>query len=352
MTKMPINVLVVDDSALMRKLLTEIINSSPSLQVVAVAKDAIDARQKIKQYNPDVLTLDVEMPGMDGISFLAKIMQLRPMPVVMISTLTEKGAEATFQALSIGAVDFVAKPKVDLKKNLTAYTELIIEKVTNAAYANVGQDLGKSASAKKEPAPKESPGTQNSKGRAPSLTAIGASTGGTIALEKIITLLPADAPPVVIVQHIPPVYSAAFANRLNKKSKVEVREAKDGDKIKRGLVLIAPGDFHMEVTRNVVRLNQHERVSGHRPSVNVLFRSIINNKNCLAVLLTGMGSDGAEGLKELHDNGTTTIAQDEESSLIWGMPQRAIELGGASKVVHLDNIHRYLSLMYTSPGED
>lgn len=333
----PIKVLVVDDSALIRKLLSEIINSSPLLHVVAVAEDAKDARKKIKLYNPDVLTLDIEMPGMNGISFLEKIMQLRPMPVIMISTLTEHGADITLKALSIGAVDFVPKPKVDLKNSLQSYADIIIEKIKNAACVNV-RCLDNTS----QPTNKNTSSIQRKDRDNYDLVAIGASTGGTIALERIITQLPENSPPVVIVQHIPPGYSRAFANRLNAKSLVEVREAKDRDILKRGLILIAPGDFHIEVKHNKIHLNQNEKVSGHRASADVLFRSIIKNKNSLAIILTGMGSDGAQGLKELYDAGTTTIAQDEASSLIWGMPKKAIELGGATKVLPLDHIPSYI----------
>lgn len=341
MALQPTKVLVVDDSALIRKILPKMLNSSPSLEVVAVAKDAVDAREKIKKYQPDVITLDIEMPGMDGIEFLKKIMQLRPLPVVMVSSLTQQGADITLQALSIGAVDFVAKPLADIATGLENYAQEIIEKVERAANVNVGQFL---ADYNVEPVVEEN-STDKNFPKSKRIVAIGASTGGVVALEKIIMRLPKSAPAIVIAQHIPPIFSEAFASRLNKKARVEIREAKHGDEVEQGVVLIAPGDYHMEIVPErgsyIVELHGKEKVSGHRPSVDVLFRSVLNckKKDTLAILLTGMGHDGAKGLKQLFDSGVSTIAQDESSSLIWGMPKRAIEIGAATQVVHLDDMH-------------
>ncbi|NOY66121.1 MAG: chemotaxis response regulator protein-glutamate methylesterase [Gammaproteobacteria bacterium] len=342
-----IKVLVVDDSALVRQLLTEILNSDSGIEVVGTASDPLIARDKIKELNPDVLTLDVEMPKMDGITFLKNLMRLRPMPVVMVSTLTEKGADLTLNALELGAVDIVSKPKIDLANALQDYAEEIIGKVKNAATANVraiekqvksmqvDKKLSADAILEKQNAAKNFNTTDK-------LIAIGASTGGTEAIKDVLIELPADTPGTVITQHIPEAFSASFAARMNSLSKMVVCEAEDGQQILAGHVYIAPGDKHLMVKRNGARyiceLNDGPRVNRHKPSVDVLFRSVAQcaGQNAIAIILTGMGDDGAKGMEEMHNTGAPTIAQDEKSSVVWGMPGEAVKLGCVDHVVPLN----------------
>ncbi len=330
-------VLIVDDSQLVRELLTQILNEADQLEVVGTAVDPYDAREKIKQLNPDVLTLDVEMPKMDGISFLRNLMRLRPMPVVMISTLTEKGAPATLEALEIGAVDYVAKPKTDSTHELTDYAETIIEKVVAAAMANVQANH----QAPEHPVIRPAMGYHFD----PEMfIAIGASTGGTEAIREVLLRMPPNCPPLVITQHIPPVFSTTFADRMNRLCSIAVYEATDGMKVLPGNAYIAPGDYHLTLARKggglYCRLNQEERVNRHRPSVEVLFDSAMNvgGAHCVGVLLTGMGADGAAALKRMRDHGCRTIAQDEASSVVWGMPGAAVKLGAAEKIVSLSKV--------------
>jgi len=352
-----IRVLVVDDSALMRKLLTELLNSDPEIEVVGTAMDAYIARDKIKSLNPDVLTLDVEMPKMDGLSFLSNLMRLRPMPVVMVSSLTEKGASVTLQAMDLGAVDFVCKPKVDLAHTIDDCAHEIICKVKTAAAARMDILTRNAANPDRCPVPKtvvptamdQSVGSKYQ--TTEKIIAIGASTGGTEAIKDVLVRLQPDSPGIVITQHIPPVFSRSFAKRMNQVSPLIVCEAEDGQQILPGHAFVAPGDQHLSVIRDGARyrckLSDGPPVNRHKPAVDVLFDSVAENAadNAIGVILTGMGRDGAKGLKRMHDAGARTIAQDEQSSVIWGMPKAAIEDGGVDKVAPLNSISneiRYL----------
>ncbi|WP_305908315.1 chemotaxis response regulator protein-glutamate methylesterase [Methylomarinum sp. Ch1-1] len=352
-----IKILIIDDSALIRKMLTEIFNSSGELEVVGTAADPYVARTKIKQLNPDVLTLDVEMPRMDGLTFLRNLMRLRPMPVVMISTLTEKGAEVTLNALQLGAVDFVSKPKIDVANSLQDYAEEIIAKVKAAAKAHVRTLT---------PAPKRQVSAALHSGRhsvdavlRPSagkkhfattdkLIVFGSSTGGTEALKNVVANLPADTPPIVVTQHLPAAFSASFAKHVDEASAMNACLAVDGQQILPGNIYIAPGDRHLLVTRDgaryICRLNDGLPVNRHKPSVDVLFRSAAQNvgSNAIGVMLTGMGTDGAVAMKEMSDAGSINIVQDEASSVVWGMPGEAYRLGAAHHVLALDKIAEQL----------
>lgn len=333
-----IKVLIVDDSALIRKLLTHVLSGSPDIEVVAAAVDAYDAREKIKLYNPDVVTLDIEMPGMDGLSFLEKVMKLRPTPVVMCSTLTKKGATETLRALELGAVDFVPKPVSNVKEQLEAYADELIEKVCTASKVKFNSVTPVSRQSE------VSVLSPTRKRRYNRLVAIGSSTGGTVALEEILKRLPKDSPPMVIAQHIPVGFSAAFAKRVNEYTEVHVKEAEDGDEIKPGYVYLAPGNFHLCVTnirgKLFCRLDDGEPVLRHKPSVDVLFNSVCKyvGTEAIGIILTGMGKDGAAGIKAMHDMGMNTIAQDEKTSMVWGMPKQAIDLGGIKYVAGLNDI--------------
>ncbi|MFZ5594261.1 MAG: protein-glutamate methylesterase/protein-glutamine glutaminase [Pseudomonadota bacterium] len=359
-----IRVLVVDDSALVRQLLTEILGSDPAIEVVGSASDPYMARDKIKQLSPDVLTLDVEMPRMDGITFLGNLMRLHPMPVIMVSSLTEQGAEVTFQALETGAVDFVSKPKTDLAYTLHEYAEEIIAKVKMAASVQV-RVLERTKPVSKEAQPKYSADAILSDSAAKRhfkttecLIAIGASTGGTEAIKEVLVRLPADTPGIVITQHIPEAFSAPFAKRMNSASAMTVFEAREEQQILPGHVYIAPGNRHLLVVRDgaryVCRLNDGPPVNRHRPSVDVMFRSVAQNAgpNAIGVILTGMGDDGAQGLKEMHDAGALTIAQDEKSSVVWGMPGEAVKAGGVDKVLPLDRIASKIISLAKNKKED
>ncbi|MGQ0501710.1 MAG: protein-glutamate methylesterase/protein-glutamine glutaminase [Panacagrimonas sp.] len=333
----PIRVLIVDDSALMRNLLTEFLSADPQIEIVGTAADPLIARDKIKQHLPDVLTLDVEMPRMDGLTFLDNLMRLRPMPVVMVSSLTERGAEVTMQALELGAVDFVTKPKIDLAAGVAGYAEELIAKIKAAARTRVRG--GKPAS----PA-----GGTPSRARmfrtTERLIAIGASTGGTEAIKDVLAQMPPDSPAIVITQHIPAMFSRPFAERMNRCSAMSVCQAEDGQLIVPGHAYIAPGDRHLTVIRDgaryVCRLTDAPPENRHRPSVDVLFRSVALNAgaNSVAAILTGMGDDGARGLLELRRAGANTLAQDEASSVVWGMPGAAVKLGAANEVLPLSRI--------------
>jgi len=345
-----VKVLIVDDSALIRQLLTEILESSKQINVVGVARDPLDAREKIKQLNPDVITLDVEMPKMDGVTFLKNLMRLRPMPVVMISTLTEAGAEVTLEALEIGAIDFIAKPKVDVKESLGEYTELIIEKVLAASQAKAREykpvvnaiKLTENHSADAVIAQKRDAVKFKTTDK---IVAIGASTGGTEAIREVLVALPANAPGIVVSQHIPVAFSAAFTERVNRQSQITVTEPKDGDKILPGHAYIAPGDKHLMVERSganyyICRLNDGPPVNRHKPSVDVMFRSVAQNvgPNAMGIMLTGMGADGAQGMLEMKQQGSYNISQDEESCVVWGMPGAAVKLGAVDKELNLSKI--------------
>ena len=344
-----IRVLIIDDSALVRQMLTEILSADRDIEVVGTATDPYAARDRIKQLKPDVLTLDVEMPKMDGVTFLANLMRLHPMPVVMVSSLTEKGADITLRALELGAIDFVSKPKVDLAHGLVEYAEEIIAKVKTAAGAKV-RALDRNTTSGVI-TPKLSADAVLLKSSAPghfkttdTIIAIGASTGGTEAIKEVLIRLPADAPGIVVTQHIPEAFSGPFANRINSLSAMNVSEARDGQAVIPGYCYIAPGNRHLMVERDgarfVCRLSDGPPVNRHRPSVDVLFRSMAQNvgPNAVGVILTGMGADGARGLLEMREAGSPTIAQDEKTSVVWGMPGEAVKLGAAMQVLALDRI--------------
>jgi two-component system chemotaxis response regulator CheB len=353
-----IRVLIVDDSALIRGLLTQILGDDPGIEVVGVAPDAYVARERIKALNPDVLTLDVEMPRMDGLQFLRNVMRLRPMPVVMCSSLTQRNADVTLAALELGAVDFVTKPKSDVARNLSAYAAEIVAKVKLAAGARVRPLL-------QGPAAEEVRRLAQlaSAARAGGLRyrttdrviALGASTGGTEAIRELLERLPADMPAIVITQHIPQAFSAAFAARLNDCTALSVQEAQDGQPITRGHVCIAPGDRHLLVERDGAkyrcRLSAGPTVNHHRPSVDVMFESVARSLGPSAIggLLTGMGADGALGLKAMRDAGAVTLAQDERSSVVWGMPGAAVRLGAVDVVAPLERMAEELVRIVTAP---
>jgi two-component system chemotaxis response regulator CheB len=346
-----IKVLIIDDSMLIRKMLTEILNSSVDIEVVGTAADPLIARDLIKQLNPDVLTLDIEMPNMDGITFLKNLMRLRPTPVVMISTLTEKGAGVTLEALTIGAVDFIAKPKADVANTLGSYAEEIISKVKMAARANIRNTVSRPAKAaevlKKVEALKRQPDTNHNK-----IIALGASTGGTEAIKVVAKGLPADTPALVITQHLPAAFSESFVRHIDLVSEMTACIPKHGQTVEAGHIYLAPGDRHMEVFRESTRLSikllDTEPVNRHKPAVDVMFRSVAHcaGVNAIAVLLTGMGADGAAGMKEMHDMGAKTVVQDEQSSVVWGMPGAAFKLGCADYVLPLEEVaHKILLLL-------
>lgn len=334
-----ITVMCVDDSALMRQLMTEIINSHPDMEMIATAPDPLVARDLIKQYNPQVLTLDVEMPRMDGLDFLEKLMRLRPMPVVMVSSLTGKGSEVTLRALELGAVDFVTKPQLGIREGMLAYSQMIADKIRAAARAK----LHARAATPQPVMLKAGPLLSSEK-----LIAIGSSTGGTEAIRHVLQPLPATSPALLITQHMPPGFTRSFAERLNKLCQITVKEAEDGERILPGHAYIAPGAMHMELARSganyVVKLNDGPPVNRHKPSVDVLFRSVAVNagRNAVGVILTGMGNDGAAGMLEMHRAGAWTIAQDEASCVVFGMPREAIAMGGTSEVVDLGHISQHM----------
>ena len=339
-------VLIVDDSALVRQLLSQILSSDPALEVVGVASDPYVARDKIKALQPDVLTLDVEMPRMDGLTFLEKLMHAHPIPVVMISMLTENGCETTLRALELGAIDFVTKPRIDVKSGTIELADEIISKVKTAAKAKIQPRRDRNG-----PRPRlySSEALLKSTHK---VIAVGASTGGTEALYNFLTVLPPDAPGIVVVQHMPERFTTSFAERLDGSSQIRVQEAHDGDRILPGHALIAPGNYQMEVTRSganySVRVAMGELVNHHRPSVDVLFHSCARylGSNAVGVIMTGMGSDGARGLLAMRQAGARTVAQDEASCVVFGMPKEAISIGAADKVVPLDWIsHTVLNLL-------
>ena len=345
-----VRVLIVDDAALVRRMLTDMLHTDPMIEVVGTASDPYIAREKIKRLHPDVLTLDVEMPRMDGLTFLRNLMRLHPLPVVMISSLTEQGADVTLQAMELGAVDFVSKPKIDVAHSLHDYTAEIIAKVKAASTARVLPRQRATATAAAvesthmaDAIVRQHRGTAHFK-TTERLVAVGASTGGTEALKEVLMHLPPGAPGMVITQHIPEAFSGPFARRMDSVSPMTVCEAQDGQQILPGHAYIAPGHRHLLVARDgaryMCRLHDGPPVNRHRPSVDVLFRSVAQHAgpNAIGVLLTGMGSDGAHGLKEMHDTGAITVVQDEKTSVVWGMPGQAVKLGGADAVLPLGAI--------------
>lgn len=333
-----IKVLCVDDSALIRDLMTKIIDAQPDMTVVATAPDPLVARDLIKKHNPDVLTLDVEMPRMDGLDFLERLMRLRPMPVLMVSSLTQRGSEITLRALELGAVDFVAKPEVGIRDGMLEYAGMIAEKIRAAAQARPSRQ----GALAKPAAPREvlkAPMLSSEK-----IIIIGASTGGTEAIRQVIEPLPANSPAVLITQHMPGGFTRSFAERLDRLCRVTVKEAEDRERVLPGHVYIAPGDWHMKLARSganyVIRLDDAPPVNRHRPSVDVLFHSAAQSagRNAIGVILTGMGRDGAAGLLEMRQAGSYTLAQDEESCVVFGMPREAIVAGAAIDTIALSEI--------------
>lgn len=335
---MPTKVLIVDDSALIRKLLTEIIGSQADFQVVGAAPDPYVAREMIRQFNPDVLTLDVEMPRMDGLEFLEKLMRLRPLPVVMISSLTERGADVTLRALELGAVDFISKPKLGIADGLQEYAEEITAKIRTAAQANL---RGRRVPGNHAVAVTARHSTFSSSEK---IICIGSSTGGTEALKEVLSQMPADAPGIVIAQHMPPGFTRTFAERLNKLCAMTVKEAEGNERILPGHVFLAPGNQHLLIKRSgvnyITELSDSPPVNRHRPSVDVLFQSaaLCAGGNALAAILTGMGKDGAQGMLEMKRAGSYTLAQNEETCVVYGMPREAVSIGAVSAILPLEEI--------------
>lgn len=340
---MPIKVLIVDDSALVRRVLREMLTAHEDFEVVGSAPDPIYARELIKRLNPDVLTLDVEMPRMDGLEFLGRLMRLRPMPVVMVSSLTERGSEVTLRALELGAVDFIAKPKLDIERGLSGYADELADKLRAAAHARLRRPQMQSIQPSNS-ADVVLPAISNRITSTEKLVMIGASTGGTEALREVLVRMPPDSPAILVAQHMPPGFTRTFAKRLDSLCRLTVMEAEHGQRILPGHAYIAPGHSHLLLNRSgsnyVVELSDAPPVNRHRPSVDALFRSAANNAgaNALGVILTGMGKDGAAGLLEMHNRGAHTIAQSEESCVVFGMPREAIANGGAAEIVDLGDI--------------
>lgn len=332
-------VLVVDDSALVRTLLSEIINRTADLQCIGTAADPLAAREAIRSLNPDVITLDVEMPRMDGLDFLARLMRLRPMPVVMVSTLTERGAETTLRALELGAVDFVAKPKIGIADGLQRLADDITAKIRTAAAAQVRRTASPAATpaATAEAPPLGRLSTEK-------IVFIGASTGGTEATKEVLLRLPPDSPAVVVTQHMPPGFTRSYAARLDGLTRIRVKEADDGERVLPGHAYIAPGGRHLSVERSganyVARVRDGEPVNRHKPSVEVLFESAarVVGPNAFGIMLTGMGADGAKAMRAMRDAGAYNICQDEASCVVFGMPREAIAAGAAHEVLPLTQI--------------
>ena len=343
---MSVKVLVIDDSALMRKLLTDILGADEGIEVLGAAPDPIKAWPMIQALRPDVLTLDVEMPRMDGLSFLEKLLRAHPMPVVMVSSTTAKGADNTLRALELGAIDFVTKPTVDVERGLMRLARELIAKVKAASRARVrARPGGALPMPPPPPPPSRSAPLQPVSAASAKVIAIGASTGGTEALREVLCALPAGSPGIVVVQHMPEGFTAQFAARLDRSANVRVKEAEDGDFIAPGRVLIAPGsNQHMEVVRTGmgygVKLVPSPPVKHHRPSVSVMFHSVarVLGDKAVGVILTGMGDDGADGMLAMRMRGARTIAQDEARCVVFGMPKAAIAQGGAETVLPLDRI--------------
>lgn len=341
-----IRVLTVDDSALMRQVLAALLTKDPDIEVIGAAPDPYIARDKIKALNPDVLTLDVEMPKMDGLTFLEKLMRGHPMPVVMVSSLTEVGCQTTLRALELGAVDFITKPKIDLREGMDEIAQDLIAKVKAAAQARVRPLHVKPISSSESNAPRfthDASRTSMIK-TTDTIIAIGSSTGGTEAVKEILERLPPHTPPILITQHMPERFTKTWADRLNRHCRIAVKEAEDGDSVLPGHALIAPGNFHMTLVRSgaryTVRINQDAPVNRHRPSVDVMFASVAHHAgaNAVGVILTGMGGDGAKEMLTMKQAGAFTIAQDEASCVVFGMPKEAIKHGGVDKVLPLNDI--------------
>jgi two-component system chemotaxis response regulator CheB len=347
-----INVLIIDDSALIRAILTEIINSCADMYAVGAASNPLQAREMIKTLNPDVLTLDVEMPQMDGLTFLEKLMRLRPMPVLMISSLTERGSEAALRALELGAVDFLPKPKMGISDGMREYADIIAEKI-RVAYQARGKFRIPISTAARE----SLPALGMRIGSTEKIIAVGASTGGTEAIKEFLIRLPADAPGIVIAQHMPEAFTKSFAARLDSLCKITVKEAAGNERILPGHAYIAPGHSHLLLKRSganyMTELSQSPPVNHHRPSVEVLFRSVAQNagKNVIGVMLTGMGKDGAVGMLEMRQAGAYNFAQDEATCVVFGMPREAIAVGAVDEVVPIqDMAQKVLQRLISSGG--
>ncbi len=341
MSEKKIRVLIVDDSALIRGVMTELMSQDPGIEVIGTAPDPYVARDKIKSLNPDVLTLDVEMPKMDGLTFLQKVMAGRPMPVIMVSSLTESGCDTTLRALEIGAVDFITKPKIDVQHGLEELAETITSKIRAAAAATVRKRTSTPVSQDRI---REMATHTSMIKTTDTIIAIGASTGGTEALKELLEVLPPGVPPIVITQHMPERFTKTFANRLNEVCQIGVKEAEEGDSVIPGQALLAPGNYHMELRRSGARyqvtLNQNPPVNRHRPSVDAMFHSVAHyaGSNSLGVILTGMGNDGAAGMLEMKKAGAYNLAQDEASCVVFGMPKEAIKAGGVDKILPLSDL--------------
>ncbi len=346
-----IRVVVVDDSALVRSLLAEIINRQRDMECIGTANDPLIAREMIRELNPDVITLDVEMPRMDGIDFLGRLMRLRPMPVVMISTLTERGAEVTMKALELGAIDFVAKPRVGLASGLNDLAEQIVDKIRIAAVAHVRRGVVRDIPVAVAPlhpvgasVTSASPGGLLGRLSTEKLICIGASTGGTEAIKEVLVQMPADSPAIVITQHMPPGFTTSFAARLNGLCQITVKEAVNGERILPGHAYIAPGGKQFYVARSganyVAVVDDGPAVNRHKPSVEVLFKSAaaVVGRNAFGIMLTGMGNDGAAAMREMKDAGSYNYVQDEASCIVFGMPREAIAHGAADEVLPLSQI--------------
>jgi two-component system chemotaxis response regulator CheB len=336
-----IRVVVVDDSALVRSILTQIINATPDMRVVGTAADPLIARELIRELDPDVITLDVEMPRMDGLDFLERLMRLRPMPVVMISTLTARGAQITLRALELGAVDFVAKPTVDVRHGLDEAAREIAGKIRAAAHAKVARHVQPVAAAVANAPARSTPIATRATHR---LIAIGASTGGTEAIREVLTALPADVPGIVITQHMPAGFTTSFAARLDSLCCIRVKEAADGERILQGHAYVSPGGLQTWVERRnggfILRVADGEPVNRHKPSVDVLFRSVAQaaGANATGIMLTGMGADGALAMREMREKGSWNLVQDEASCVVFGMPREAIAADAADEVVPLKSM--------------
>ncbi|MFZ6817573.1 protein-glutamate methylesterase/protein-glutamine glutaminase [Undibacterium sp. Ji22W] len=348
---MKIKVLIIDDSALIRSILSEIIRQQSDMEVVGVAPDPLVARELIKQCNPDVLTLDVEMPKMDGLDFLEKLMRLRPMPVIMVSSLTERGSEITMRALELGAVDFVTKPKLSIQSGMLEYAHVITDKIRAASKAKIrarAHAVGVSGAH----ATSVLPSVRNPLVSSEKLIIVGASTGGTEAIKNFLSQMPSDCPGILITQHMPEGFTKSFAKRLDGLCKISVSEAEGGERILPGHAYIAPGHSHLLLARSganyVTEINDGPPVNRHRPSVDVLFRSAAKyaGKNAVGVILTGMGKDGAEGMLEMKSAGAFNFAQDEASCVVFGMPREAIAIGAVNEIAPLNELpHRVLQYL-------
>jgi len=332
-----INVLIVDDSATARSLIKSVLESDRDINVVGAAPDAYIARDMIVKLNPDVVCLDVEMPRMDGITFLKKLMQHMPKPVIMVSSLTRSGAKTTLDALESGAIDFVAKPHSNIYDGIDDIKEELVEKVKSAAKVNVKKLTLSSKPLNSKPLSYLSETTNK-------IIAIGASTGGTEALKEVITKMPRNCPGIIIVQHMPPKFTKSFAERLNQLSQIEVVEARNRESVTNGKAILAPGSYHM-VLRRVgakyhVEIGDGKKVSGHKPSVDVMFNSVakVAGANAIGVIMTGMGADGAKGLLNMKKTGSPTIGQDEKTSVVYGMPKVAYNLGAVDTQAKLEDI--------------